>query len=94
MRFIKCLLGSWQVWVRFDSAAYAQENLDHWQVRGWRFAVNADMSQVLRQEIEALPQEAWKPWKIEKRGMVREWAEVAMCRLVGMKREIASLTDT
>ena len=27
-------------------------------------------------EGEALPQDDWKPWKEEKRGMIREWAEV------------------
>ena len=68
--------GPWRVWVRSDSAAYEQGNLDHWQDRGWKFAVSADMSPHLRQEIEALPPEAWKVWKTEKRGMLREWAEV------------------
>jgi len=68
--------GSWQVKVRSDSAAYQQDVLDHWQERGWQFAVSADMSQGLRQEIEALPKDAWKVWKTEKRGMIREWAEV------------------
>ena len=68
--------GSWQVKVRSDSAAYQQDVLDHWQRRGWQFAVSADMSRGLRQEIEALPQEAWRIWKEERRGMVREWAEV------------------
>ncbi len=48
----------------------------HWHNRGWEFAVSADMSPQLRQEIEALPEDAWKVWKEEKRGMVREWAEV------------------
>jgi hypothetical protein len=68
--------GRWRVRVRSDSAAYQQEVLDHWQGRGWEFAVSADMSPQLRQEIEALPAEAWKVWKTEKRGIVREWAEV------------------
>jgi len=68
--------GPWQVWVRSDSAAYEQENLDHWDHRGWKFAVSADMSPQLRKEIEALPEEAWQVWKEEKRDMVREWAEV------------------
>jgi hypothetical protein len=45
-------------------------------LRSWQFAVSADMSRGLRQEIEALPQEAWRIWKEERRGMVREWAEV------------------
>ena len=68
--------GPWQVKVRSDSAAYQQPVLDHWQRRGWQFAVSADMSRELREAIEALPQDAWKVWKEEKRGMIREWAEV------------------
>lgn len=68
--------GPWQVRVRSDSAGYQQSVLVHWNSRGWQFAVSADMSPQLKQEIEALPQEAWKVWKTEKRGMVREWAEV------------------
>lgn len=69
-------LGPWQVRVRSDSAAYQQAVLDHWHGRGWQFAVSADMSPGLRQEIEALPEETWRVWKEERRGMVREWAEV------------------
>ena len=68
--------GPWQVKVRSDSAGYQQDVLDHWQGREWQFAVSADMSQGLRQEIEDLPQEAWKVWKEERRGTIREWAEV------------------
>ena len=68
--------GPWQVKVRSDSAAYQQAVLDHWQERGWQFAVSADMSQELRREIENLPQDAWKVWQEEKRGIVKEWAEV------------------
>ncbi len=69
--------GGWQVRVRSDSAAYEYEALDHWQERGWKFAVSADMSPQLRAEIEALPLEAWQPWAQEPSGVVREWAEVA-----------------
>jgi len=68
--------GPWRVKIRSDSAGYQQDLLDHWQGREWQFAVSADMSQGLKQEIETLPQEAWKIWKEEKRGMIREWAEV------------------
>jgi len=68
--------GPWRVRVRSDSAAYQQDVLDHWQEQGWEFAVSADMSRQLRKEIEALPSEAWKVWKIDKEGVVREWAEV------------------
>ena len=68
--------GPWQVKVRSDSAAYEQDVLDHWDGQSWGFAVSADMSPQLRQEIERLPVGAWRMWKIEKRGIVREWAEV------------------
>jgi hypothetical protein len=67
---------AWQVGVRSDSAAYEQATLDHWHGRGWRFAVSADMSPQLRQEILALPCEAWQLWAEEANGFVREWAEV------------------
>jgi hypothetical protein len=67
----------WQVAVRSDSAAYAQANLDHWQARGWRFAVSADMSPQLREAVLALPEAAWQYWAQEADGTVREWAEVA-----------------
>ena len=68
--------GQWRVKVRSDSAGYEQENMDHWHHRGWEFAVSADMSPQLRGEIEALSSEAWKVWKEEKGGVLREWAEV------------------
>lgn len=68
--------GPWQVKVRSDSAAYEQDVLDHWNGRHWGFAVSADMSPQLRQEIAQLSLDAWRPWKIEGRGTVREWAEV------------------
>lgn len=68
--------GGWQVRVRSDSAAYEYEALDHWEARGWKFAVSADMSPQLRQEIANLPLEAWRFWEHEWSGGVREWAEV------------------
>ena len=68
--------GGWQVQIRSDSAAYAYEVLDHWDQRGWRFAVSADMSPALRREIEGLGPEEWHFWAEEKNGVVREWAEV------------------
>jgi hypothetical protein len=68
--------GPWRVKVRSDSAAYQQENLDRWHSHGWEFAVSADMSQGLKREIERLPDDAWHLWKIEKGGVVKEWAEV------------------
>ncbi len=68
--------GEWQVKVRSDSAAYQQDVLDHWAGNGWKFAVSADMSQALRREIEALPNDVWRMWEQERKGMLREWAEV------------------
>jgi len=73
--------GPWRVKVRSDSAAYDQKVLDHWEGRHWGFAVSADMTVPLRQEIERLPADAWHIWRVEKgkadKGTVlREWAEV------------------
>jgi len=62
--------------VRSDSAAYDQQVLDHWDQRGWRFAVSADMTQPLRRECVALGPDAWQLWTSEVNGIVREWAEV------------------
>lgn len=70
------LPGPWRVKVRSDSAGYQQECLDHWDSRGWQFAVSADMSRQLKEEIASLPAEAWQLWEIEKGGVIREWAEV------------------
>jgi hypothetical protein len=66
----------WKVRVRSDSAAYDQNVLDHWEGRHWDFAVSAEMHQQLKQEIEQLPDNAWYLWKMEKCGVIREWAEV------------------
>jgi len=66
----------WMVGVRSDSAAYDVDVLDHWQSRGWRFAVSADMSQQLRAEIGKLAPQEWQFWEEERGGFVREWAEV------------------
>jgi hypothetical protein len=68
--------GPWQVKVRSDSAGYEQRVLDHWESRRWGFAVSADMTPGLKQEIERLPADAWHVWRTEKSGLVREWAEV------------------
>jgi hypothetical protein len=75
---------AWKVSVRSDSAAYQGVLLDHWHARGWRFAVSADMSRELRAQIEALPADAWRPWRPDAAGLalpepdgaLREWAEV------------------
>ena len=66
----------WVVRVRSDSAAYDQRVLDHWDGRGWKFAVSADMSQQLRHAINEVGLEGWQDWQTEKDGVVREWAEV------------------
>lgn len=68
---------AWKVRVRSDSAAYEPEGiLDHWHGSGWEFAVSADMSPQLRAAIQGLPEDAWRLWKTEERGTLREWAEV------------------
>src|SRR5680860_603636 len=69
--------GEWRVKVRSDSAAYEWDVLDHWNERGWQFAVSADMSRQLRAEIGKLGPEDWHYWAREAGGKVREWAEVA-----------------
>jgi hypothetical protein len=66
----------WQVQVRSDSAAYEHSVLDHWNQRGWTFAVSADMSRQLHQAILALEPAAWQFGVQEAGGAVREWAEV------------------
>ena len=68
--------GPWRVKVRSDSAGYQQECLDRWDSRGWQFAVSADMSRQLKQEIESIPDDVWQLCEIEKGGVIREWAEV------------------
>jgi hypothetical protein len=67
----------WVIRVRSDSAAYEYDALDHWNERKWKFAVSADMSKQLREEICKLKPEDWKLWAVEDKGFVREWAEVA-----------------
>lgn len=78
--------GDWQVQVRSDSAAYEQAVLDHWDARGWRFAVSADMTPQLRAAILDLPPEAWQVWAEEAGGFVREWAEVPYVPARGQER--------
>ena len=69
-------VGEWKWKVRSDLAAYEEKVLDHWDGRRWGFAVSADMSPQLREEIERLPEGSWQAWKEEKGGVIREWAEV------------------
>jgi hypothetical protein len=68
--------GDWEVYIRSDSAAYEQDNLDDWDRRGWKFAVSADMSPHLKEAVGAVPPESWQMME-EKGGVIREWAEVA-----------------
>jgi hypothetical protein len=67
----------WKIKIRSDSAAYDIDMLDSWDGNHWEFAVSADMHSPLRQEIESLTEKDWNVWKVEKGGIVREWAEVA-----------------
>jgi hypothetical protein len=66
----------WQINIRSDTAAYDNDNLGHWDKNHWGFAVSADMNPRLRKEIEKIVESEWKVWKIEKPGIIREWAEV------------------
>lgn len=66
----------WRINIRSDSAAYDMGTLDYWDGKHWGFAVSADMHPPLKKEIECLPENAWRLWKIEKGGLAREWAEV------------------
>ena len=68
--------GEWHINIRSDSAAYDMDILDYWDGRHWGFAVSADMSPQLRQAIEQLSENVWRLWKIDKEGVMREWAEV------------------
>lgn len=69
--------GAWKVRVRADSAAYEPEGvLDHWHGQGWEFAVSADLSPQFRQALEGVPEKEWQPWKQDRDGKLREWAEV------------------
>ena len=53
------------------------EDLETFQrTRGWKFAVSADMTLQLRQEVEQLGPDDWQMWKVESDGFVRDWAEV------------------
>jgi len=79
--------GEWKVTVRSDSAAYEQDILHHWDGRQWGFAVSADMSPQLKQEIERLSATAWHVWKTEKGGIIREWAEVPYVPSQGYERK-------
>lgn len=67
--------GDWEVYIRSDSAAYDQENLDHWNSRGWKFAVSADMSPALKEAVSSMPPQSWRMID-EKGGVIKEWAEV------------------
>lgn len=66
----------WKINIRSDSAAYDQEILDHWNGNHWRFAVSADMTPQLKQEIERLPENSWQLYRTQKGGVIREWSEV------------------
>jgi hypothetical protein len=68
--------GDWKIKIRSDSAGYDLETFDYWESRHWEFAVSADMHPPLRAEIERIAEKDWQVWKVEKEGVIREWAEV------------------
>jgi hypothetical protein len=69
--------------LRADSALYNEQALTWADEQGIEFAVSADMSPTLRQKIEALPANAWRPYRTltasdeDRSGEERQWAEVA-----------------
>jgi hypothetical protein len=69
--------------LRADSALYNEDALTWADDNGIEFAVSADMSPSLRHTIEALPADAWHPYrtlteleKDDETGDERQWAEV------------------
>jgi hypothetical protein len=84
MRAFSALPGSVvQRRLRADSALYNEDALTWADDNGIEFAVSADMSPSLREKIEALPDDAWQPYRTlkakdedEDLGEERQWAEV------------------
>lgn len=68
-----------KVYVRADSALYEQDVLAYLVKEEIEFAISADISQQLRQAIQAVPKTAWQPVRDDE-GVIREegrlWAEV------------------
>ncbi|MBI2887942.1 MAG: hypothetical protein HYY02_12130 [Chloroflexi bacterium] len=56
--------------------AYAQGVLDHGADQRWRFAVPADRTEALRQEVLALAPAAWQARSQQRDGVVRQGAAV------------------
>ncbi len=47
--------GDWDIWIRSDSAAYEQDNLDHWDGLGQKFAVSVSiLGSLLHIQVEVL----------------------------------------
>jgi hypothetical protein len=65
-----------EIYLRADTALYENEVMTFCEARGIGYAISADMSVQLRQEIERLPEEAWQLDR-EEADAHRHWAEVA-----------------
>lgn len=75
-RAVAALPGKYdKIYVRGDSALYEHELMTWLDERAIAYAISADMSEQLKAQILALPEEHWK---LERReaDAVREWAEV------------------
>ena len=84
--------GGWQVRVRSDSGAYDQGVLDHWDSRGWKFAVSADMRVQSWAEIDRLLTQERHLWGW-RRGVASESGrKCRMCRAGVRRRKVPSLT--
>lgn len=65
-----------EIYLRADTALYENEVMAFCEAQDIGYAISADMSVQLRQEIERLPEEAWQLDREEAEAL-RQWAEVA-----------------
>jgi hypothetical protein len=64
------------IYVRGDSALYEHATLGFMEERGIGYAISADMHGPLQAAIMALPEQCWRPDRIDEAGRIREWSEV------------------
>lgn len=72
-------LPQWVTTIRFraDSACYEEDVLELLESRGVEYAISADMTAPLAEEIKRLPEEAWQTETETDEGTaLRQWAEV------------------
>lgn len=52
-----------RVYFRSDSAAYQAEVINHYSQAGRSFSITADLDTAVKQEIQHLPEAAWRPYR-------------------------------